>query len=229
MSRSRPHPQVYCDARSLVRAFAPSLEKLRARRTLHERLREIIQSYTGHRFDVEDIAMLNYAEDLDIAPMDLMIVDQSQPTGLPPGTDLSKLPDVYNPSRVATLLQDYGFDGIIQSPDVQRRDNIPGSWKRGDPPPHTEDNAFRWPRYKRFPKPEVVYPAILEATTPEQFRLSLPSPTIRHTHNLLHLYTRRNPLLRLMSSLVYVWMRSWDIKEISSVTLCLLMIRFFQV
>lgn len=28
----------------------------------------------GDEFDVEDISMLNYAEDLDIAPLDLMIV-----------------------------------------------------------------------------------------------------------------------------------------------------------
>jgi hypothetical protein len=132
-------------------------------------------------------------------------------------------------SRVAALLQDHGFDGVIQSTDVQRRDNIPGRWKRSDPPPRTEDSAFRWPRYKRGSKSEIVYPAVLEATTPEQFRLSLPCPAIRHTHNLLHLYRQRNPRLRLMISLVYVWMRSWDINEISPTTLCLLMIRFLQV
>jgi hypothetical protein len=28
----------------------------------------------GDEFDVEDISMLNYAEDLDIAPVDLMVV-----------------------------------------------------------------------------------------------------------------------------------------------------------
>jgi hypothetical protein len=31
-----------------------------------------------------------------------------------------------------------------------------------------------------------------------------------------------------MISLVYIWMRSWDIKEIRPVTLSLLVIRFFQ-
>ena len=55
-------------------ALVPSKERLRARGELHERLRELIQSYAGHDFDVEDISMLNYAEDLEIAPLDLMII-----------------------------------------------------------------------------------------------------------------------------------------------------------
>jgi hypothetical protein len=132
-------------------------------------------------------------------------------------------------SRVASLLQDHGFDGVIQSPDAERRDRISGNRKRGDPPPRTEGSAFRWPLYERSRKSEILYPAVLEATTPERFRLSLPCPTIRHTVKLLELYGRSNPLLRLMISLVYVWMRSWDINEIHPVTLCLLVIRFFQV
>ena len=41
---------------------------------LHQRLRELIRSYAGHDFDVEDLSMWNYAQDLDIAPLDLMIV-----------------------------------------------------------------------------------------------------------------------------------------------------------
>ena len=132
-------------------------------------------------------------------------------------------------SCVAALLQEYGFDGIIQSPDAQRRDNIQRNWKRGDPPPTTEDSAFRWPRYRRSSKPEIIYPAVLEATTPEPFRLTLPCPTTWHTFSLLQLYSRRNPLLPPLISLVYVWMRSWGIKEIRPMTLSLLVIRFFQV
>jgi len=132
-------------------------------------------------------------------------------------------------SRVASFLQDHGFDGVIQSPEVPRRDIFPKSWKRWDPPPILDDSAFRWARYKRTPKTEIVYPAILEGITPEPFRLSLPSPTIQHKKNLLHLYSRRNPHLRLMTSLIYVWMQSWGIKEIGPETLCLLLIRFFQV
>lgn len=132
-------------------------------------------------------------------------------------------------SRVASFLQDCGFDGIIQSAEVQQRDSVPGSWKRGDPPPRPDDGAFKWPRYKRTPKTEIVYPVVLEGTRPEPFRLSLPGPTIRHERNLLHLYGLRNPHLRLMISLIYVWMRSWGVNEISPETLCLLLIRFFQV
>ena len=132
-------------------------------------------------------------------------------------------------SRLAAFLQDHGFDGVIPSADVQRRDNVQGRGKRDDPPPRTENGASQWPRYIRTPKPEIVYPAVLEATTPEQFTLSLPCPTIRHTRSLLQLYSRRNPHLRLMTSLIYIWMRSWDIKEINPQTLCLLLIRFFQV
>ncbi|KAI0288302.1 hypothetical protein BC826DRAFT_697443 [Russula brevipes] len=139
---SRCHPQIYYDALSLVWALAPSQERLQARFALLERLRGIIQRYAGHHFDVEDISMLNYAEDVDIAPLDLVIVDKGQPTGLPPGTDFNNLPDVYYPSRVAALLQDHGFDGVIQSTDVQRRDNIPGRWKRSDPPPRQKTTRF---------------------------------------------------------------------------------------
>ncbi|KAH9026816.1 hypothetical protein EDB85DRAFT_1978024 [Lactarius pseudohatsudake] len=222
------HPQIFYDAQSLVNALSPSQERLRARHELHERLRELIRSYAGQDFDVDDISMLNYAEDLDIAPLDLMIIDKRHPTGLPPGTDSSNLPDVYYPSRVASFLQDCGIDGVIQSTEVQRRDGTPGGWKRGDPPPQSDTGAFRWPRYKRTPKTEIVYPAILEGTTPEPFRLSLPGPTIRHEMNLFHVYGRRNPHLRLMISLIYVWMRSWGVKEMSPRTLCLLLIRFFQ-
>jgi hypothetical protein len=131
-------------------------------------------------------------------------------------------------SRVASFLQDCGFDGIIQSADVQRRDSV-AARKHDDPPPHVEDGAFRWPQYKRLPKTEIVYPVGLEATSPEQFRLSLPNPAIRHTNNLLYLYSRRNPHLRLMISLLYVWMRSWDVKQISPKTLYLLLIRYLQV
>ncbi|KAH9173843.1 hypothetical protein EDB89DRAFT_2228510 [Lactarius sanguifluus] len=222
------HPQIFYDAQSLVNALAPSQERLRTRHALHGRLRELIRSYAGQDFDVDDISMLNYAEDLDIAPLDLMIIDKRHPTGLPPGTDSSNLPDVYYPSRVASFLQDCGLDGVIQSTEVQRRDGITGGWKRGDPPPQSDTGAFRWPRYKRTPKTEIVYPAILEGTTPEPFRLSLPGPTIRHEMNLFHVYGRRNPHLRLMISLIYVWMRSWGVKEMSPRTLCLLLIRFFQ-
>ena len=132
-------------------------------------------------------------------------------------------------SRVASFLQDCGFDGIIQSSEVQRRDSIPGNRKRGDPPPHPDPGAFRWPRYKRTPKAEIIYPAILEGTGPEPFRLSLPSPTIRHEKNLLRLYSQRNRHLPLMTSLIYVWMRSWGINELNPGTLSLLLIRFFQV
>ncbi|KAH9029376.1 hypothetical protein EDB84DRAFT_243794 [Lactarius hengduanensis] len=203
------HPQIFYDAQSLVNALSPSQERLRARHDLHERLRELIRSYAGQDFDVDDISMLNYAEDLDIAPLDLMIIDKRHPTGLPPGTDSSNLPDVYYPSRVASFLQDCGLDGVIQSTEVQRRDGTPGGWKRGDPPPQSDT-------------------AILEGTTPEPFRLSLPGPTIRHEMNLFHVYGRRNPHLRLMISLIYVWMRSWGVKEMSPRTLCLLLIRFFQ-
>jgi len=222
------HPQLHHDARSLVRALAPSEERLQARLALHQRLREIIQSDIGDDFDIKDISMLNYAEDLDIAPMELMVVDDSRFAGLRPGTNFSNLPDVYYPSRLASFLQDYGFDGVIPSADIPRRDNIKGSGKRSDPPPHAEDGAFRWPRYTRSPKPEIVYPTVLEATTPEQFRLSLPCPTIGYTHKLLNVYSRKNPHLRLMISLTYIWMRSWDIKEINPQTLCLLLVRFFQ-
>ncbi|KAH9003295.1 hypothetical protein EDB86DRAFT_2345325 [Lactarius hatsudake] len=168
------HPQIFYDAQSLVNALAPSQERMRARHELHERLRELIRSYAGQDFDVDDISMLNYAEDLDIAPLDLMIIDKRHPTGLPPGTDSSKLPDVYYPSRVASFLQDRGLDGVIQSAEVQRRDGIPGSWKRGDPPPQSDTGAFRWPRYKRTPKTEIVYPAILEGTTPESVPIVSP-------------------------------------------------------
>jgi hypothetical protein len=152
-------------------------------------------------------------------------------TSIIPGT-LLELPDVLlltSDSRVASFLQDCGFDGVIQSAEVQRRDSIPGSRKRGDPPPHPDTGAFRWPRYKRTPKTEVVYPAILEETGREPFRLSLPNPTIQHEKNLLHLYSRKNPHLRLMLSLIYVWMRSWGVNDINPGTLCLLLIRFFQV
>lgn len=225
---SKIHPQISYDAQSLINALAPSQERLRARRELHERLRELIQSYAGRDFDVEDVSMLTYAEDLDIAPLDLVIIDKLHPAGLPLGADFSNLPDVYHPSRVASFLQDHGFDGDIQQAEVQRRDSVSGNWKRGDPPPHPDDGAFRWPRYKRTPKAEIVFPAVLEGTRPEPFRLSLPSPTIRHEKNLLRLYSRRNPHLRLMISLIYVWMRSWGVKEMSPGTLCLLLIRFFQ-
>ncbi len=37
-------------------------------------MREIIRSYTEDEFDVEDVCMRNYAEDVDIAPIELMIV-----------------------------------------------------------------------------------------------------------------------------------------------------------
>jgi len=298
---SNCHPQVYYDAKSLVKvssrvqytsarplnsvlqALAPSRETLQARYTLLGRLREIIKSDMGDDFDVEDISMRNYADDLDIAPMELMIVvravmsltwDCCLLTGRPrtfisrptyfgvaltssgpqsprrasPWHEIRQPPQCLLPevacsycahgaplltcgSRLAAFLQDHGFDGVIPSADVPRRDNIQGNRKRGDPPPpiRTEDGAFRWPRYTRTPKPEIVYPAVLEATTPEPFGLSLPCPTIRHTRGLLHLYSRRNPHLRLMTSLTYIWMRSWDIKEINPQTLCLLLIRFFQV
>ena len=139
------------------------------------------------------------------------------------------LPQLTCDSRVAALLQDHGFDGIIQSPDVPRRDGTSGYWKRGDPPPRIEDTASQWPQYMRSSKPEIIYPAVLVATTPEPFRLSLPCPTIRHTLDLLHTYGRRNPFLRQMICLLYIWMRSWDINEISPVTLSLIVIRFFQV
>ncbi|KAH9055138.1 hypothetical protein EDB83DRAFT_2521347 [Lactarius deliciosus] len=189
------HPQIFYDAQSLVNALAPSQERLRARHELHERLRELIRSYAGQDFDVDDISMLNYAEDLDIAPLDLMIIDKRHPTGLPPGTDPSNLPDVYYPSRIASFLQDCGLDGVIQSTEVQRRDGITGGWKRGDPPPQPDTDVFRWPRYKRTPKTEIVYPAILEGTTPEPFRLSLPGPTIRHEMNLFHPDLRLDEIL----------------------------------
>jgi hypothetical protein len=41
-----------------------------------KRIREIIRSYTEDEFDVEDVSMRNYAEDVDIAPIELMIVVQ---------------------------------------------------------------------------------------------------------------------------------------------------------
>jgi len=94
---SKLHPQIFYDAQSLVNALAPSQERLRARRELHGRLRELIQSYAGRDFDVEDISMLNYAEDLDIAPLDLMIIDKLHPSGLPPSANSSNPPDVYHP------------------------------------------------------------------------------------------------------------------------------------
>jgi hypothetical protein len=219
--------------------------------------------------------MLYYAEDLDIAPIDLTIVVRvvisftwvyNQLTealnaqyyfmwhhhartrvilrGFPlvstltnylmfitPGARLYCLlgtQQLICDSRVAAYLQDYGYDGITQSADIQRRDSVPAR-KRHDPPPRVEDGAFRWPRYNRLSKREIIYPAVLEATSPEQFRLSLPNPATRHTNNLLHLYSRRNPHLRLVISLLYVWIRSWDIKQISPGTLYLLLIRFFQV
>lgn len=52
----------------------PSQEKQKARRALRRRIRDIIRSYTEHEFDVEDISMRKYAEDVDTAPLDLMIV-----------------------------------------------------------------------------------------------------------------------------------------------------------
>lgn len=57
-----------------MQAQAPSKETLQARHALLERLREIIRSEMGDDFDVEDISLRNYADDLDIAPMELMIV-----------------------------------------------------------------------------------------------------------------------------------------------------------
>ncbi|KAI0260766.1 hypothetical protein BC834DRAFT_845969 [Gloeopeniophorella convolvens] len=231
------HPQIFYDAQSLLHAIAPTPETLQARGALRDRLREVVASCAGPtRVDLEDVSMASYAEDLDIAPLELMIVDKDHPDGLPPSTDRSRLSDVYDPrltpvSRLAAHLQDHGFDGTIQSTDAQRRDGVstsrPGS---SDPPPRAADDggAFRWPRYKRSPKREIVYPAVLDAATPERFALSLPNPATRHTQNLLYLYSRRNPHLRQLTSLIYVWMRSWGVVEISPRTLCLMLIRFFQ-
>jgi hypothetical protein len=68
LSYTRAAPLTY-----VSQALAPSHEKLQTRHTLLERLRGIIRS-TGDRFDVKDVSMLNYAEDLEIAPMDLVII-----------------------------------------------------------------------------------------------------------------------------------------------------------
>jgi hypothetical protein len=51
-----------------------SHEKKKARRALRRRISEIIRSYTEDEFDVEDVCMREYADDVDIAPIELMIV-----------------------------------------------------------------------------------------------------------------------------------------------------------
>lgn len=94
---SKYHPQVYYDAQSLLKALEVSDEKKKARRTLRKRIGEIIRSHAGDDFDVEDVSMRKYAEDVDIAPIELMIEDKSYLSGLPPGTDFRSLPDVYYP------------------------------------------------------------------------------------------------------------------------------------
>jgi hypothetical protein len=58
----------------VLQALVPSQEKQKARRALRRRIRDIIRSYTEHEFDVEDFGMRKYAEDVDIAPLELVIV-----------------------------------------------------------------------------------------------------------------------------------------------------------
>jgi hypothetical protein len=89
---SKYHPQAYYDAQSLLKvnilllyipicsftfileALEVSSEKKKARRALRKRIGEIIRSHAGDDFDVEDVSMRKYVEDVDIAPIEFMIV-----------------------------------------------------------------------------------------------------------------------------------------------------------
>lgn len=57
-----------------MQTLVPSEEKLQARDTLYKQIREIIRTSTKKEFDVKDMSMGKYAEDVDIAPLDLVIV-----------------------------------------------------------------------------------------------------------------------------------------------------------
>lgn len=67
---------------------------------LHRRLRSLVSSHFGPRFDVEDVSMWRFAHDLQDAPLEFAIVVSS--SGVIHGATLSRLLIVRTGQRVSS-------------------------------------------------------------------------------------------------------------------------------
>ncbi|KAI0066914.1 hypothetical protein BV25DRAFT_1820028 [Artomyces pyxidatus] len=172
--------------------------------------------------------MHQYGLDLDVAPMDFMIVDKQHPRGLLPGTNFDNLSDMYKPSAVASVLLEAGYDGVIESPDTMHRT---GTGKIEQPAyvlPAVQDTSMPWPTYRRRLEAEIIYPVVLQARTPVPFTLSLPGPTIQHSVNVLKAYGKIGRYIPEAIGLIYVWMRSWGVQDLNPFVVSALFIKSLQ-
>ena len=117
-------------------------------------------------------------------------------------------------SQVATLLMESGFMGVFQ--DYART------------PALNKETSTPWPTYSQPHLPGIVFPPTLEVGS-HSFTLTLPSMTHDHIITLMKCYGRSVPEFSLLVSLVYIWLKSWNVSEIRPLTVALMVITFLQV
>ncbi|KAI0314421.1 hypothetical protein OF83DRAFT_451839 [Amylostereum chailletii] len=221
------HPLLVEDTRFLAQAFSAGPSKAVERRLILDRIRGIVAACEVGRFGVEDMSMYRYAADLEFAPVEFALVDKQYPTGFPSGASSGDVSYFYDPTAVASLLSHLGLNGVFLSMEQSRYTGDPDI-QQAHIPPSIPDESQVWPTYTATSEPGVVYPPILEARSPVAFTLTLPSATTAHTIRLLTAYKDYHPDFSRLNTLLYSWLRSWGIPEISPVTLAILVVKFLQ-
>jgi hypothetical protein len=85
------------------------------------------------------------------------------------------------------------------------------------------------PTYNRIPRREILYPVRLRVDHPISFDLILPGPTIVPLIDLLSAYSTIAPEVPQLITLLFLFLKSFDIREMTPTCIALLVVGFLQV
>ncbi|KZT03621.1 uncharacterized protein LAESUDRAFT_814502 [Laetiporus sulphureus 93-53] len=230
-AQMREEPQFHIRYKKDVEFFlsrSTSTEaRMNERDSLRSRLESTVKSRFGDEYGVEDISMWRYGQDLHHAPLEYAIVDTKHPQGLSSHDDLQDLPPVYDPVAVSNALLKVGYKGYFHEPSFR-------SWEEtlqfedDEPILPSPATVKEWPRYERANTKELCYPPTLHGTSPIDFKLTLPGPTILPLTQLLKAYLDYSIQVKTLTSIYFLWARSLAIHDLSPVCVALMVIQYYQ-
>ncbi|KAF8576340.1 hypothetical protein K439DRAFT_1640587 [Ramaria rubella] len=233
MARSVPryHGRLSRDIENFLKAYHPTPSLMLDRKVTIERVEEIVKSAFGSGYSIIDRSLYTYARDIETAPIELAICDNSHPEGFQPGTEGQPLPDPYSHEVLAALLEKHGYTGHFVVGDAEHMkssdSNPPAIETRGPLPLYPP-----WPSFTPHSVSYLTYPPVLyaehssNATLP--FFLSTPMPTYQPLKQLLQAYSSINPSFPDAISIITLWVRSINMPQITPACIALMFIGFLQ-
>ncbi|KAI0916240.1 hypothetical protein AcV5_003235 [Taiwanofungus camphoratus] len=227
---SKLHANIRGDLEFLLSKSEASEERKQQRQDVHKQVSSIVESHFGADFEVEDVSLWRYSQDIQEAPFEFVVVDKRHKLGLSGDVDPTTLPGVYDSVQLSKVFLQEGISGVFYSREKLQKNTMKLRYKNGYAIPPTLDVIVNWPKYERQHAKELLYPPTMQATWPVPFYLTLPGPTILPLVDLLKTYCATAPtIIPKLISVLYIWMRSLGIHGFMPMCVALLVTQFLQV